>query len=115
MGGKTYCQLGEKKGKVQVNTDFKKITEALEKDCRKPNVKSVQYYVEEAMELYQPNVMATRPCDCPFGELYRHNGFLPLAEDFSDDCQCRGTGEVSTTNSEGRTRKQAKAHKWNKK
>merc|ERR1711964_278449 len=40
----------------------------------------------------------TRPCNCPHGELYRRNGFLPLAEDSSDECdQCRGTGENANT------------------
>merc|ERR1711964_18675 len=40
--------------------------------------------------------VTTRPCGCPHGELYRRNGFLPLAEDSSDECdQCRGTGEVN--------------------
>jgi len=39
----------------------------------------------------------TGPCDCPHGELYRRNGFLPLAEDSSDECdQCHGTGEMET-------------------
>merc|ERR1712098_718062 len=36
------------------------------------------------------------PCGCPCGELYRRNGFLPLAEDSSDEChRCRGTGEAT--------------------
>merc|ERR1711964_806557 len=68
---------------------------------------------EEGQEKFIPNTMykvvgryaivrehaeaVTGPCDCPHGEIYRRNGFLPLAEDSSDECdQCHGTGEVSS-------------------
>lgn len=51
--------------------------------------------------IYHEMPEITRPCHSPciYGELYRRNGFLPLAEDSSDECchfhgRCRGTGEV---------------------